>query len=83
MIFTVEEENLICIYDTTSKQALMDGIRAAMSDFEEDEQEAPVAMREIAGNALRKLEAMSDEDFSAYVFSPAYYSEDDNEETEG
>jgi len=77
MIFTVEEENLICIYDTTNKQALMDGIRAAMPDFEENE------MREIAGNALRKLEAMSDEDFSAYVFSPAYYSEDDNEETEG
>jgi len=76
MNFTVEEENLICIYDTTSRTAVMDGIRAAMPDYEEDD------MREIAGNVLRKLDAMSDGDFSAYVFSPAYYNEEDDE-TEG
>jgi hypothetical protein len=74
--FTVEEENLICIYDTASRTALMDGIRAAMLDFEDD------AMREIGENALRKLEAMSEDDFSAYVFTPAYYNENEDE-TEG
>ena len=73
MIFTVEEENLLCIYDTTSKQALTDAIRAAMPDYEEDD------MREIAGNALCKLEAMNDTEFSEYVLCPAYF----NEETEG
>ena len=76
MIFTAEEENLACIYDMASKQALTDGIRAAMPEYEEDE------MREIAGNVLRKLEAMSDKEFSEYVFSPAYHNEED-EETEG
>jgi len=74
--FTVEEENLICIYDTTSKQAIMDGVCAAMPDYDDND------MREIAGNVLHKLEAMSDEDFSEYVFSPVYYNEDEDE-TEG
>ena len=74
--FTVEEENLICIYDTTSRTATMGGIRATMPDYDDDD------MREIAGNALRKLESMSDADFSEYVFVPAYHNEDD-EETEG
>jgi len=74
--FTVEEENLICIYDTTSRTAAMEGINAAMPDYEDDD------MREIAGNALRKLDAMSDAEYSEYVFVPAYHNEDD-EETEG
>jgi len=73
MTFTVEQENLICMYDTTSKQALTDAIRAAMPDYEEDE------MQGIAGNALRKLDAMSDAEFSEYVFSPAYDGEDETE----
>jgi hypothetical protein len=76
MNFTVEEENLICVYDTTSRQAAVEGIRTAMPDYEEDD------MREIAENTLRKLEAMSDTEFSAYIFSPAYYDAED-EETEG
>ena len=81
MIFTVEEENLLCIYDTASKKVLMEDIRAAMPEFEEGEHEAPAAMREIAKRTLRKLDAMSDKDFTEYIFSPAYYNEDD--ETEG
>ena len=76
MTFTVEEENLICIYDTTSRAALMNGIRAATPDYEEDD------MREIAENVLRKLDGMSDEEFAAIVFSPAYFNEEDDE-TEG
>jgi len=74
--FTVEEENLICIYDTTSRTAAMEGISTAMPDYDDDD------MREIAGNALRKLDAMSDAEFTEYVFVPAYHNEDD-EETEG
>ena len=73
MKFTVEEENLICIYDTTSRGALMNALRTAMPDFDEPE------MRELAGNVLRKLDGMSDEDFSELVFSPAYSNEEQEE----
>ena len=73
-VFTVEEENLICAFDTTSRIALINNIREAMNDFDEDADE----MREIAEGALRKLEAMDDAEFSALILSPAY----DDDETE-
>ena len=69
-IFTVEEENLICAFDTTGRAAVITGIRGAMPDFDEDE------MREIAESALRKLDAMTDAEFSALIFSPAYYDDE-------
>jgi hypothetical protein len=71
-LFTVEEENLICVFDTSGRTALIGDIRAAMPDFEEPE------MREIADSAIAKLEAMSDAEFFALTFSPAY--EDDETE---
>ncbi|MDR1704624.1 MAG: transposon-transfer assisting family protein [Clostridiales bacterium] len=64
-VFTVEEENLICIFDTESRAALIDGIRAAMPDFDEHE------MTELADNVVIKLEGMTDADFSALTFCPA------------
>ena len=65
-IFTVEEENLICAFDTSSRNALIQGIRMALTDFDEPE------LYEIAGNVLRILETMTDGDYSLIVFSPAY-----------
>ena len=76
-LFTVEEENLICIFDTSSCGALIGDISDAISHFDEPE------LREIAESALRKLESMSDSDFSAFIFHPAYSGDDDNDETEG
>ena len=69
-IFTVEEENLACIFDTGSRAALIAGLGEAMLEFDEPE------LREIAESAMRKLNAMTDAVFSGLVFSPAYY---DNE----
>jgi BMFP domain-containing protein YqiC len=71
--FTVEEENLICVFAANSRAALSDGIRAALPDFDERE------MREIAASVLDKLDAMSDEEFSALMLVPAFSAE----ETEG
>ena len=76
MNFTVEEENLICIFDTSSRTALINGINAVLPDFDEPE------LREIAENILRQLNAMTDEEFSALIFNPAYFNDDD-EEMEG
>ena len=69
-IFTIEQENILCMYDTSSRAALTNDIRAAMPDFDDPE------ICDIAGNAIKKLAAMSDAEFSALTFSPAYYSDE-------
>jgi hypothetical protein len=35
--FTVEEINLMCIYDTSNRLALIDALVDAMTDYEDDE----------------------------------------------
>ena len=69
--FTVEEENFICVFDTSSRTALISDISAAIADFDESE------LREIARNTLRKLERISDAEFSELTFHPAYFGDDD------
>lgn len=70
MGFTVEEENLICIFDASGRVKLITGIRAALPDFDDAE------MREVADNVLKKLDAMTDTEFDALEFYPAYYNEE-------
>ena len=72
--FSVEEENLICIFNTSSRAALIGGISNAISDLDEPK------LREVAKSALGKLKSMSDADFSAHIFHPAYDGDDDLEE---
>ena len=74
-IFTVEEENLICAFNVSSRVALITDIRAALPEFDEPE------MREIAENVLIILDDMTDAEFSSLTFNPAYFN--DEEETEG
>jgi len=66
-LFTVEEENLICIFNTSDKNTLMDNIWAAMPGFEEDE------LCEIADSVIAKIGKMSDEEYAAFRFNPAYF----------
>ena len=54
--FTVEEENLICMYHKTDRRRTAANIRAALPDMDEDMA------------ALDKLDAMSDADFAAHRF---------------
>ena len=72
LMFTVEEENLICAFDTSSCTALINTINGVLPDFDADEPE----MREIADSALRKLQTMTDSEFSEIIFSPAYYDDE-------
>jgi len=62
-VFTTEEENLICIYDTTNRKTLIDSIKANLRDYDEAE------MREIAEKVLLKLEKINDEEFTKYQFN--------------
>ena len=75
-MFTVEEESLLHIFDTSSRTALISDIRAALPDFDEPE------LLKIAANALRKLEAMTDVEFAATRLSPEFDLEDSEEDSE-
>ena len=70
--FTVEETNLMCIFDTSSRDTLIAELMAAVPEFDEPE------LGEIAENVLAKLEKMSDAEFSALELYPEF--EDYNEQ---
>ena len=70
MDFTIEQENFICIFDVSNRNACINDIRAALPGFDDLE------LREIADDVLTKLDNMSDDEFSALIFSPAYYDDE-------
>lgn len=70
--FSVEEINLMCIYDTSSCTALLSDLRTGLADVYEPE------MREIFESAIIKLENISDAEFADIGF----YIADDFLDTE-
>ena len=62
MYFTVEEENLICLYHNADRRRTATNLRAALPDMD----------KEMAGGSTcqtaDKLDAMSDADFVAQRF---------------
>ena len=70
--FTVEETNLMCIFDTSRRDTLIAELTAAVPEFDEPE------LGEIAENVIVKLEKMSDAEFSALELYPEF--EDYNEQ---
>jgi hypothetical protein len=74
--FNVEEVNLICIYERNDRTALINDLREAMPELEKNEPE----MLEIAHNVLKKLESMTDGEFSGLDLTPEYDDPDDNME---
>ena len=72
--FTVEEENLICIFNTGNRTALIQSITDAIPDFDEPR------MDEIAESAIKKLNEMTDAEFAALELYPEYGDNDEQEE---
>ena len=73
--FTVEEVNLMGIFDTSSKDTLAAELTEAITKFFDSE------LNEIADNTLVKLLRMSDDEFSAFELCPVYddYNENNQE----
>ncbi len=61
MYFTVEEENLICLYHNADRHRTAANFRAALPDMDED-------MAALACQTVNKLDAMNDADFEARQF---------------
>ena len=54
---TVEETNLLCIYNEGGKRKLIENITAALPYMDAD-------MRELAKRALSKVDALTEEEFA-------------------
>ena len=58
MYFTVEEENLICLYHNTDRRRTAANLRAALPDMDRE-------MAALACQTADKLDAISDADFGS------------------
>ena len=61
-MFSAEEINLMCIFDTSSKKNLLNELRESLKNVYDPE------MRDIYNSTIEKLEKISDEDFSEIGF---------------
>lgn len=73
-MFTFDEINLMCIYNTGTRLGLIDELTTMQGFLQPDETE----LLELTQSALAKLRAMSDEDFAAVELMPDY-GEDEQE----
>ena len=68
MHFTVEEENLICIYHNADRRRTIGKITAVLPDMDEN-------MRALAQQTISKLERMTDSDYDNQKFNFTYENE--------
>ena len=72
MNFTNDELNLMCIYDTGSRMGLIEALSTMREQHEADETE----LLQMTNSAIKKLCAMSDEDYAAMELFPDFNEED-------
>ncbi len=61
--FTVEETNLICIYNTGTREGLLDELSEMQTHLEQDEME----LIELTKSVIDKVSAMSNDDFDSII----------------
>ncbi len=66
--FTFDEINLMCIYNTGTREGLIGALVEMHGYLAPDEDE----LRELTDSALAKLRAVSDEDFAALELFPDF-----------
>ncbi|MSS91088.1 hypothetical protein FYJ45_23470 [Eisenbergiella tayi] len=71
--FTFDEINLMCIYNTGTRQGLMDALKEMREYLEPDEME----LTAITDSTLEKLSAMTDADFAALELYPDFDDKED------
>ena len=71
--FSIEELNLMCIYDTGTRSGLMAGLEKIALELAPEEAE----LAELIQSALKKLTAMSDQEYVELILVPDYKEEDD------
>ena len=72
MNFTNDELNLMCIYNAGSRTGTMEALSSMREQLEADETE----LLQMTDSAIKKLRAMSDEDYEAMELFPDFDEED-------
>ena len=67
-MFTYEEINLMCIYDTSSRKGLISELTKMRKYLDPDEAE----ILELTDSAIRKLRSISDEEFEELELVPDF-----------
>ena len=73
MDFTNDEMNLMCIYDTGSRTGLINALSEMRKELSTDE----IELRELTDSTLKKLSAMSDEDYAKLELYPDFDDDTD------
>lgn len=70
---TVEETNLICIFDTSNRAKLISEMKSVpLADLDDE-------MQQLLFRVVHKLEKMNDEEFSRCDFAPAEFMDERSE----
>mgnify|MGYP001343412488 CR=1 FL=1 len=70
--FTNDEMNLMCIYNTGTKDGLMDALTAMREYLEQDEKE----LLSLTDSVLEKLESLSDAEYAELELYPDFDDEE-------
>ena len=71
--FTVEEINLICIFDTSSRAKLISEMKSVpLADLDDE-------MQQLLFRVVQKLEKMNDNEFSGCDYAPAEFMDERSE----
>ncbi len=73
--FTIQELNLICIYDTGTLAGLIATIREMASQLTEEEQE----LKSLSDSVLFKLSRMTDEEYAALIRNAEFTFDEEDE----
>lgn len=71
--FSIEELNLMCIYDTGTRAGLITGLEKIALELAPEEAE----LAELIQSAMKKLVAMSDQEYGELILVPDYKEEED------
>ena len=71
--FSIEELNLMCIYDTGTRSGLIAGLEKIALELAPDDAE----LSELIQSALKKLTAMSDQEHGELILVPDYKEVDE------
>ena len=71
--FSIEELNLMCIYDTGTQSGLIAALEKIALELAPEDAE----LAGLVQNALKKLTAMSDQEYGELILVPDYKEEDD------
>jgi len=73
MIFTNDELNLMCIYDTGTRTGLIEALSTMREQLEADETE----LLQMTDSAIKKLRNMSDDDYASIELFPDFDEQED------